>query len=96
MTLKVFTEIQLTDIAKILAQTVTKNDLTAIFRDCSLYEAETASKGALGGSDTDSILSESAKWYLQDCSSSSTRLRRCVFFTWVMIELDYSVRCIGV
>jgi uncharacterized protein (TIGR02391 family) len=46
MTLKVFTEIQLKDIAKILAQTVTKNDLTAIFRDCSLYEAETASNGA--------------------------------------------------
>lgn len=57
---------------------------------------QNAIKSALGSSDTDSIFADSAKWYFQDCSSNSTRLRRCVFFTWVMIELDYSVRCLGI
>jgi hypothetical protein len=57
---------------------------------------QNAIKGAIGIPDTDSILADSAHWYFQDCSSNSTRLRRCVFFTWVMIELDYSVRCLGV
>lgn len=52
-------------------------------------------KGAFGDSETYSFIGDAANWYFQDCDSTTIQLRRCVFFIWATLELDYSIRCIG-
>lgn len=52
-------------------------------------------KGTFGDSETHLFIADAANWYFQDCDSTTIQLRRCVFFIWATLELDYSIRCIG-
>ncbi len=60
-----------------------------------LQNFQNAIKGAFGDSETYLFIADAANWYFRDCDSTTIQLRRCVFFIWATLELDYSIRCIG-
>lgn len=52
-------------------------------------------KGAVGEDKLSDHIVKTTKWYLGMCSTASTRLRRCVFLVWALMEIDYAIRCDG-